>query len=241
MGAHAERARTGTGVRARMAGVFRTGVMLGVLMVPVTLMMCAGTAVPLVMTSCRSAMMLAVLAMFTMLAMLTALVSVSVMFATSLAMTFAAMGVAVVSMLAMGIPMTAPVMLAVAMLTMTAFMLSISIAVSPGVAVPFAATFVTALALGATAALAAIIVFIVIVFILFFVAAVTVVIAEREQIDVEIAGLSLDRQACIGRRHFARQSPIDGQLEMAQKFGRAEHSPGLALLRRDRHRLRVKR
>ncbi|HJT36092.1 MAG TPA: hypothetical protein VJ783_28980 [Pirellulales bacterium] len=186
-----------------MAGVFRTGVMLGVLV---------------------------------MLAMFAARMPVSVMFATSLAVTLAVMGVAVVFMAVMSVAVVfmaamriavvaARMMLAVAMLAMTACMLPISIAVAPGISVPFAATFMTTLALAATAALAAIIV--IVVCVLFFVAALAVVIAEGEQMHIDISLLGLDRHACLGRRHFACQGPQHGQSEVTQNVGRAQNRPRL--------------
>lgn len=207
MGIHAERprtgvrARTGTRVRARtgVAGVFRTGVMLGVLV---------------------------------MLAMFAARMPVSVMFATSLAtslaMTLAAMSIAMMFMAAMGVAMVfmaamritvVAARMMLAMIAMAVCMLSISIAVCPRLSMPFAAIFMTTLALTATAALAAIIV--IVVFVLFFVAALTVVIAEGEQMHINISLLGLDRHACLGRRHFACQGPQHGQFEVTQKIGRA--------------------
>lgn len=103
--------------------------------------------------------------------------------------------------------MLAFVMFAFVMFTFVSFMGAISVAVMPRLTVPFAVTFVAALALSAVSALAAIVV---VIFVLFFVAALAVVVTHCQQIDFKFASVALDGNRLVGGRDFAGQRPKDG-------------------------------
>lgn len=159
-------------------------------------------------------------------------VVLAVSFAPTLAMAFAAVSIAMVFVPVMRVAMTslATVMLAITVLAATIAMFRVPMAAMPGFVASFAAAFVSPFALATLTALFVIIIIFIIIFVVIVMAAIAIVVAQREQIQIEIARLVFDREAGVSRRDFADQCAIDGQLEMVQQIGRGDGSTGFALV-----------
>lgn len=196
----------------------------GTVVRPMLCRMMRGVAAGVFVTAVVFAMFAVVFAMFAMV--------LAVSFAPTLAMAFAAVSIAMVFVPAMRVAMTslATVMLAITVLAATIAMFRVPMAAMPGFVASFAAAFVSPFALATLTALFVIIVIFIIIFVVIVMAAIAIVVAQREQIQIEIARLVFDREAGVSRRDFADQCAIDGQLEMVQQIGRGDGSTGFALV-----------